>query len=155
MAFKLTEQLGIEHRFNKESRLAGFPWLQLFIQRNPRLPVTKAEEVSINRSLGMNKKDVEVYFQLLENILTENDLVGKPGHIYNMDETGIQLNDRPGNVIVKKNTKIEQVSVFIPPTYAIKGKNKKPEFEDGMHPESLVYMSEKSAYVNSDIFLND
>lgn len=171
MAFKLAEQLGIKHRFNKESRLAGFPWLKLFLQRNPRLSVRKAEGVSINRSLGMNKKDVAEYFQLLENILTENDLMNKPGHIYNMDETGLQLNNRPGHVIVQKGSKnIASISsgekgetitvitccnaegVFIPPTCVMKGKNKKHEFEDGMPPGSMVYMSEKSAYVNSDIF---
>ncbi|KAJ8939879.1 hypothetical protein NQ318_023219 [Aromia moschata] len=171
MAFKLAEQLGIKHRFNKESGLAGFPWLQLFMQRNPTLSVRKAEGVSINRALGMNRKDVDGYFKLLEQIITENSLIGKPGHIFNMDETGLQLNNKPGHVIAKKGSKniagissgekgetITVISccnaegVFIPPTCVMKGKIKKPEFEDGMPPGSLVYMSQKSAYVNSEIF---
>ncbi|CAH1981192.1 unnamed protein product [Acanthoscelides obtectus] len=105
MDFKLAEELSIKHNFNKELRLAGFPWLQLFLQRNSRLSVRKAEGVSIDRSLGMNKKDIEAYFQLLENTLIGNDLMNKPGHIYNMDETGLQLNNRPGHVIVKKGSK--------------------------------------------------
>ncbi|KAJ8962241.1 hypothetical protein NQ318_018213 [Aromia moschata] len=149
MAFKLAEQLGIKHRFNKESGLAGFPWLQLFMQRNPTLSVRKAEGVSINRALGMNRKDVDGYFKLLEQIITENSLIGKPGHIFNMDETGLQLNNKPGHVIAKKGSKniagissgekgetITVISccnaegVFIPPTCVMKGKNKKPEFED-------------------------
>lgn len=98
--------------------------------------------------------------------------MNKPGHIYKMDETGLQLNNRPGHVIVKKGSKnIASISsgekgetitviaccnaegIFLPPTCVMKGKNKKQEFEDGMPPGSLVYMSERSAYVNSDIFL--
>ncbi|KAJ8945536.1 hypothetical protein NQ318_020381 [Aromia moschata] len=65
----------------------------------------KAEGVSINRALGMNRKDVDGYFKLLEQIITENSLIGKPGHIFNMDETGLQLNNKPGHVIAKKGSK--------------------------------------------------
>lgn len=39
----------------------------------------------------MNKKDDKVYFHLLENTLTENDLTGKPENIFKMDETGLQV----------------------------------------------------------------
>lgn len=41
---------------------------------------------------------------------------------------------------------------FLPPACVFKGKNKKAEFEDGMPPGSVVYMGEKSAYVNTSIF---
>lgn len=62
MAFKLAEQWNIEHRFSNESRLAGFPWLQLFLQRYLRLTLRKAERVSINRFLDMNKKTLRFIF---------------------------------------------------------------------------------------------
>ncbi|KAL3279312.1 hypothetical protein HHI36_016820 [Cryptolaemus montrouzieri] len=34
------------------------------------------------------------YFQLLYAVLEENGLFDKPGSIYNMDETGLQLNNK-------------------------------------------------------------
>lgn len=93
----------------------------------------------------------------MEHILIENDLIGKQGHILNVDETGLQLNNRPGHVIAKKgSTNIAGISsgekggtitvisccnavvVFIPPTYVRKSKNKEQDFEDGMPPGFLV-----------------
>jgi hypothetical protein len=47
----------------------------------------------------MNRETVQQYFELLRRNLEENDLFDKPTQIYNMDETGIQMNNKPGNVI--------------------------------------------------------
>lgn len=41
---------------------------------------------------------------------------------------------------------------FLPPVCILKGKNKKPEFEDGMPPGSIVYMNQKLAYIKTEIF---
>lgn len=171
MAFKLAERLGIPHKFNKTTEKAGFPWLTLFLSRNPDLSIRKAEGVSLNRSQGMCRKDVEQYFSLLESTLIELNLLDKPGHIFNMDETGLQLNNKPGQVVAIKGSKNvaaitsgergETITViaccsaegtFIPPACIFKGKNKKKEYEDNLPPGSVVYMSEKSAYINSTIF---
>ncbi|CAH1959100.1 unnamed protein product [Acanthoscelides obtectus] len=96
----------------------------------------------------------------------------REARIYNVDETGLQMNNKPGFVIAQRGSKNvsavtsaekgETISVitscnaegsFIPPTCIFKGKNQKPEFADGMPPGSLVCMSEKSAYVNNVLFL--
>jgi hypothetical protein len=98
----------------------------------------------------------------------ENDLMKKPGHIFNLDETGLQLNNKPGHVLAKKGSrdvhfltsaeKGENISViaccsaeghFLPPVCTFKGGNKKQEFEDGLPPGSAVIMSKKSAHVTS------
>ncbi|XP_050298737.1 uncharacterized protein LOC126737743 isoform X3 [Anthonomus grandis grandis] len=169
MAFNLAEQLKIKHTFNKEKKLAGYDWLTMFLKRNPDLSVRKAEGVSLARCKGMNKTDVSMYFNLLETTLIEGEIMNKAGHIFNMDETGLQLNNKPGYGIATKGSKnvaaitasekgkIITVSCcnaegyYIPPTCIFKGKNKKAEFEDGMPPGSTVYMNEKSAYINTDI----
>lgn len=83
-----------------------------------------------------------------------------------MDETGLQLNNKPGQVIAAKGSKSvsaitsgekgETISViaccnaegvFLLPYYIFKGKNKKEEFADGMSPGSSIKMFLKSAYV--------
>ncbi|XP_031334769.1 uncharacterized protein LOC116164704 [Photinus pyralis] len=140
MAFQLAEQLKLPHKFNRESCKAGYPWLESFLRRNKELTIRKSESVSTARSLTKRV---------------------------------LQLNTRPEHVIAAKGSKNvvsissaekgETISVivccnaegaFIPPTAIFKGKNKKPEFQDGMPPGSIVYMSEKSAYVNNIIFFN-
>ncbi|KAB0790069.1 hypothetical protein PPYR_15615, partial [Photinus pyralis] len=105
MAFQLAEQLKLPHKFNRESCKAGYPWLESFLRRNKELTIRKSESVSTARSLAMNRSNVETYFSWLERTLTENDLMNKPGHIFNIDETDLQLNTRPEHVIAAKGSK--------------------------------------------------
>jgi hypothetical protein len=42
---------------------------------------------------------------LLKDAMIENDLIDKPGHIYNMDETGLQMGGKVGKVIATKGAK--------------------------------------------------
>jgi len=171
MAFLLSEKLNKINKFNLENRKAGYDWFHAFLKRHPDLSVRKAEGVSRHRVLGMNKEIVGNYFDLLGRVLEDNDLLDKPSHIYNMDETGLQLNNRPGMVLAERGSKAvvnitaqekgETITVvaccnaegqFLPPACIFKGKNKKSEFEDNMPPGSVVYMSQKSAYINSELF---
>ncbi|KOC59386.1 Jerky protein homolog-like [Habropoda laboriosa] len=173
MAFNLAEKLNLKHTFNKETQKAGYDWLRSFFSRNPNLSVRKAESVLIPRPLGMNKPTVMKYFDLLEHVLTTNNIIGKPGNVFTMDETGLQLNNKPGHVVAIKGSKNvtsitsgergETISVltccngegmFLPPFCIFKGKNKKEEYSDDMPPGAEIKMSEKSSYVNADIFLD-
>lgn len=166
LAYNFANQLGLKHNFNNNTKKAGYDWLHLFLSRHPDLTIRKAEDMSIARSLAMNRK-VTFYFNLLE----ENDLFNKPGSVFNRNEIGIQLNNSPSHVLVEKGSKAvssvtfaekgETITViaccnaegiFLPPVSIMKGKNKKQEFGDGMPPGNIVYMSEKSAYVTTDLF---
>jgi hypothetical protein len=64
--------------------------------------VRKAEGISVSRAQEMNKEETPKYFDLLKRTLMENDLMKKPGHIFN--ETGLQLNNKPGRVLAKKGS---------------------------------------------------
>lgn len=173
MAFELAEKLKLPHTFNKETKRAGYDWLQSFLTRNPNLSVRKSEGVSVARARGMNRKCVDEYFKLLEKIINENGVAEKPGNIFNMDETGLQINNRPGEVVAIKGSKNvtsitsgekgETISVlaccngegiFLPPFCIFKGKNLKHEFLDGMPPGANIRMSPKSAYVTSELFFD-
>lgn len=170
-AFKLAEQMQVRHRFNKEIGKAGYDWLHSFLRRHPDISVRKAEGISINRATGMNRETVKHYFELLEKVLTDNKLYDKPSNVFNMDETGLQLNNKPTQVLAAKGSKNvssltsgekgETISViaccnaegmFLPPYSIFKGKNRKEEFLDGMPPGSQISIAEKSAYVNASIF---
>ncbi|XP_071051794.1 uncharacterized protein [Onthophagus taurus] len=171
MAYYFAESLKLVHSFNTERKQAGYDWLLSFLSRNPQLSIRQAEGVSIARAKGLNRETVDNYFQLLGNVLRENNLIDKLGHVFNMDETGLQLNNKPGKVIAIKGSKNvtsvtsgekgETISVlacvngegtFLPPFCIMKGKNLKQEFCDGMQPGAEVKMSQKSGYVNADLF---
>lgn len=111
------------------------------------------------------------YFELLGNVLTTNGLTDKPRNIYNVDESGLQLNNKPGYVVAAKGSKSvanivaeekgETITIiaccnakgtFLSPTCVFKGKNEKSEWKDGMPPGSVIYMFQESAYIASDIF---
>lgn len=42
---------------------------------------------------------------MLLKVLNDNDLVGKPKRIFNMEERGIQVNNKTGWVVVSKVSK--------------------------------------------------
>lgn len=173
IAYDFAEQLKLKHRFNKESEKAGYDWLQMFLSRNTDITLRKSEGVSLARANAMNRLEVNNYFKLLESVfMQDNKEVFTPNCIFNMDESGLQLNSRPGHVLAKKGSKAvstvtstekgETITIiaccnaegnFLPPACIMKGKNKKAEFEDGMPPGSKLFMSPKSAYITSDIFL--
>lgn len=172
IAYQFAQQLNIKHRFNSQVEKAGYDWLSLFLSRHPEVSIRKSEGVSIARTMAMNRKEVEEYFSLLENTLEENNLFGKPANIFNIDETGLQLNSRPGEVLARKGSKAvatvtstergETITLvvccnaegnFLPPAVIMKGKNKKKEWEDDLPPGSVLFMSQKSAYINASIFL--
>lgn len=69
MAFELAEELKLPNKFNKETRKAGYDWLNAFLLRNPILTIRKSEGVSVSRAKGMNKRCVEEYFKLLESVI--------------------------------------------------------------------------------------
>ncbi|KAK9720765.1 hypothetical protein QE152_g21910 [Popillia japonica] len=120
----------------------------------------------------MDREVVAKYFELLSSVLKQHQPLGKSACLYNKDETGLQLNNRPGEVIAKQGSKVvsaltaaekeESITVisccnpegpFLPPACIFKGKTKKPEFEKGIPPGSVIYMNQKSAYINKQIFL--
>lgn len=163
--------MGLPNKFNAEKGIAGRDWFISFLERNPTLTIRKAEGISLARASGMNRTDVNKYFDLLEKTMSKEDLLNKPASIYNMDETGLQLNNEPGKVVAKKGSKDvhlvtsaekrETITViaccnaegnFLPPFCIFKGKNKKNEWQDCMPPGSDIQMSPKSAYVNAEIF---
>ncbi|GBP64917.1 hypothetical protein EVAR_49210_1 [Eumeta japonica] len=151
--------------------MAGAPLFKSFIERNPKLSFRQAEGLSVARAKGLSREEVNNFYDLLNKVLTENDLLDKPERLYNMDESGIQLNNKPGKGIAKEGAKVvnsvtsaekcktmtivgccDAIGNFFPPVLIIKGVNKKPEFEEGFPMGSKVYMNKKSAYINAALF---
>lgn len=171
LAFQFAEKLGVSHRFNRQTGMAGYDWLKLFLKRNKELSVRQSQGLSLARSQGMNREEAKGFFDLLQKMYTENNMFVKPENIFNMDETGFQVNNEAGVVIATKGAKDvhtlissergENVSIiaccnaegrFLPPVVIFKGQREKPEFKDGLPSGSKVYMNPKSSYISTDLF---
>lgn len=120
----------------------------------------------------MNRTELQKYFELLEEVLTELSIKNKPSHIFNVDETGLKLNNSPNRekVVAEKNTSVQiitsckkggTISViccvnakgqFYPPFCVFKGKNYNEAYKANMPVRSQVKMNPQFAYVNSQLF---
>ncbi|XP_076666099.1 uncharacterized protein LOC143367808 [Andrena cerasifolii] len=167
-AFEFAESLGLQHKFNTETRLAGYDWLASFLKRNKELTIGQAEGSSLGRPKSIeNKEEVGDFFKLLMNIYNEHDLYTKPGNIFTVDETSCQLSKNPEESLTKGSNNIhcstsdESVSViaccsaegvFLPPSLVIKGVRQVSGMEIGLPPGSKVYKNPKSSDISSEIF---
>lgn len=132
--------------------------------------IRQGEGLSVAR--GLNRESVALFYEVLHNEHAKHSLEKLPQSLYNMDESGIQLINKPGSVIAGKGSKNvhvvtlkekgESMTVvagnnaeghFLPQILVIKGKNKKKAFEEDLPPGSKVYMNQKPSYINSEIFM--
>ncbi|KAK3874827.1 hypothetical protein Pcinc_020265 [Petrolisthes cinctipes] len=103
LAFDFADKLSIPNRFCKTSRMAGKDWLSGFLQRNPQLSVRKPEATSMSRAVGFNRPQVETFFKVYREVLSEGNY--SPRHVWNMDETGITTVQKPVNIVATKGAK--------------------------------------------------
>lgn len=80
----------------KEKEKAGQHWLSSFLERNKDISVRQAEGLSVGRAQGMNREEVGAFFELLKEEMVQYNLTNRPENIFNKDETGIQLINKPG-----------------------------------------------------------
>lgn len=171
IAFDFAEKNGLEHRFNKEKKMAGTEWLRLFMKRHPDLSLRSPTSTSVARAIGFNKPQCDRYFENLARLL---DIYKFPPHaIYNMDETGISTvpNKAPKVISTKGKRCVNKISSaergvnvtlvnavnaagnFIPPAFIFPRKRMKAELLDGAPPSSVGMVSD-SSYINSTLFLD-
>jgi hypothetical protein len=65
IAYDLAENNHIIHRCNNEKRMAGKKWFYGFMRRQPEL----SESTSIARAIGFNRKQVQQFFDILEQLV--------------------------------------------------------------------------------------
>lgn len=87
LAFDLAEMNGLQHPFNKSTKLAGKAWLSNFLKRNPKLSFRMPEATSAARARGFNRVSVSAFYDLLEAALTNPKFTAN--RIFNADETGV------------------------------------------------------------------
>ena len=172
VAYAFAEDNNIKHNFSKSNKMAGKDFLKGYLSRHMELSPRTPQGLSHARSEGLNKEEVADYFRLLDEVLQKTGLMNKPGCLYNQDETGCPMNNKPSNkVITLKGSKHvvshtcvergENVTVavctnaigqYIPPFVIMKGKRFHNEYQDGFPNGTKVVMSD-SGWMNEETFL--
>lgn len=162
-AYQLAQKLHVLNKFNKHRNQAGKDWFKRFMIRNRTLSIRKPVGLSQARLRAMTKARVEHFFNLLKNLMEEKGINGGET-IFNMDESGLPLNNRPSNkVIAKRGKRVvskimatergENVTLiaccnaaghFIPPGIIFKGVRMNEELQQYLPSESVVFMTRTS-----------
>ena len=81
-------------------------WLYGFLRCwNDRLSTLNPRKLESNRAKCARPEAVILYFENLQDIISKYNLNNKQQCIYNLDETGLQPEHRPPNVISPPNSK--------------------------------------------------
>ena len=85
--------------------LASMQWWIKFKARHRNITLRKVDNLERCRAEALSVEVVNNCFNLLENTLTQSNLLSKPRQVYNCDETFLPLNENKDKVIALKNTK--------------------------------------------------
>ena len=121
-AYDLAEKIYIDHRFNKEKRMAGkdfflvfkkrnpdLAWMAgkdfflVFKKRNPDLALRTPEETSLMRATGFNKPQVDRFYDLLLKL--QEQFGFQASQIYNTNETEVSTVQKSCKVLSVKGKK--------------------------------------------------
>ena len=81
-------------------------WWRGFKKRHPELSLRTPDSLDRGRSRMANENVVKSHFNTLKKTLQENGLLDNAEKIFNVDESGINMELRQGKVIVKRAQKI-------------------------------------------------
>lgn len=79
----------------------GDKWVQLFLQRHPEIKKRNTEVLSKARA-SVTEENIRIWHRSVENYLKENsmeEVLIRPGSIFNGDETGVMLNPKSGKLL--------------------------------------------------------
>ena len=90
---------------NLEHATVSHGWWDRFRERHPHLRLRAGERLAYVRAVCTNRQVLDRYFDLWEDVLVKNNLKDEPNRIFNLDESGMPLQHRPGKRIAVKGQK--------------------------------------------------
>ena len=146
-------------------------WWDGFKKRHPTLSLRTAVPLSVARATAMDRETLDLYYDILESTLKDNDLLDNPCAIFNCDETGMPLHSKSPKVVshvkeknpsyVTSETK-KQVTVLacasaagqcIPPFVIFDRKTLSPELAKG-EVHGTGYGLSSNGWIDQELFLN-
>ena len=149
-------------------------WWDGFKKRHPTLSLRTAVPLSVARAAAMDRETLDLYYDILESTLKDNDLLDSPCAIFNCCETGMPLHSKSPKVVshvkeknpsymlyVTSETK-KQVTVLacasaagqcIPPFVIFDRKTLSPELAKG-EVHGTGYGLSSNGWIDQELFLN-
>lgn len=169
LVFDYAENLGTDHPFNKETRMAGEDWLANFM-KTFKFSMRKPEATSIARAMGFNRVQVSKFFDVLRNVREKHNF--SACNIYNADESGLTTvpNKLPkviSPIGAKRVSKIvtaergKTITIiccmnangnYLPPFLIFPRKRMRPDLTDKAPPGTAGHCSD-NGWVNAELFL--
>jgi len=89
LAFEYAQKQGLKC-FSEIKKSAGYYWFENLMRRFPQLSVKKAENLSAARAMAVNEVRIKQWFEEYSGLLRKLGIEDSPGHLWNIDETGMQ-----------------------------------------------------------------
>ena len=166
------EVMTMINQLNKSRGLVGTVssgWWEGFSKRHPCLTLRIAPCVSQQRHISSHPTVLNQYFDVLEETLTEYDLMKKPNCIFNMDETGVAMEpDQPKGIFLKGERRpmmlssglkgqftvvgcVSAAGFCLPPFVIIDRKRFNPAFAEGEVPGTAYGLSH-NGWMDQELF---
>ena len=151
------------------SKFNGEGWWTRFKERHPQLSLRTADPLSMSRANSLSQATIDAYFNLLEEMLKENQLLDKASRIYNMDESGMPLSHKQPKRIAERGARKvhsrasgdkSQITIVacanaagstLPPMVIFKGERLNADYTKNQVPNTLYGMS-KQGWIDSGLF---
>jgi len=169
LAYEIAESVGINHPFNKTTKMAGEDWMQQFFRRHSDLSTRIPEGTSLSRAVGFNMPKVSQFFDVYGDLLKSHTFV--PSRVWNMDETGVSTVQRPAKIVATKgirtvgkmtsgerSTTVTVICAFsaagsyLPPMFIYSWKRMLAQLLAGAPPQSIGCRSD-SGWTDATLFL--
>lgn len=169
LAYEFAERNKLNHRFNRQEKLAGWDWLYCFRERHPDISLRQPEATSAARASGFNRVQVQKFFKILSDTVKKYNI--PPERMFNMDESALSTVQRPSKVFATKGRKqvgaltsaergihttvvccMNPLGHFIPPALIFARKNAKPELTDAA-PTGTLQLCQESGWMTGVLFL--
>jgi len=154
---------------NTEPVFVSHGWWDRFRARHPHLSLRTGESLAYVHAVSTSRPILDKYFDLLEEVFSQNHLQDRPGRIFNLDESGLLLQHRPGRRIGMKGQRhvnvitsgsktnitvlacVSASGYALPPMIIFNRKNLTPELTRGEVPGTIYGLS-SSGWIDSEIF---
>lgn len=154
----------------KKKKLAGPDWLKSFLAHHPHIAKRKSLILNPGRPGKLNRIFINNYFNKLETVMMELNVLDKPQRLYNVDEKGSRLRlQKQPYVYAQRGTKYahtvrpeyrESVTIgscrnaigYTIPPMMLKGKRKKSKWQDILPPGCDTVMTPKGS-MTCEVFI--
>ncbi len=96
------DSTGIKSYF-KDNKPGG-TWFNLFKKRHPILSERIPQNFPRNRAESLSKESLKSFFEMVKNKYDQLNMINKPTHIFNCDETGFSGDRGKEKIICRTST---------------------------------------------------